>query len=302
MMHGIINVLKPPSMTSHDVVAYLRRLLGTKTIGHTGTLDPGVAGVLPLCVGNATRVAEFLTEAGKAYRAEITFGISTATQDSFGEVTGVQSVKFSYAEALVSAREFAGWIQQIPPMVSAVKSGGKRLYELAREGKEVERAARAAFIEELRPVSHKWEQEYPSIMFDVSCSKGTYVRTVCADWGAKLGCGAHLSYLIRTRSGPFALDQAYTLEELALSVEAGKQDFLQAPDSGLTHMPALVLKEHRVAALMNGLSLGPRDYEYLPGPKEKEGWARLYSTQGEFLALGIQEPSGHVKPKKVFPR
>ncbi len=299
-MNGIINVLKPPGMTSHDVVAYLRRLLTTKTVGHTGTLDPGVAGVLPICVGTATRVAEFITDAGKAYRAEITFGITTDTQDSFGRVTAARSVAVSYLEAIEPATLFLGWIKQTPPMVSAVKSGGKRLYELARQGKEVERQAREVFIEKIRPVSFQGERENPSLVFDVSCSKGTYVRTLCADWGTRLGCGAHMSYLVRTRSGPFTLGDAWTLEELAAHVEVGNTGFLQPLDCALTHLPGLLLKEERVAAALNGLALRPRDYEYLPGSRQTEGWSRLYSPGGEFLALGIREPSGNVKPKKVF--
>jgi len=290
-------------MTSHDVVAYLRKLLGTKSIGHTGTLDPGVPGVLPVCVGTATRVAEFLTEAGKAYRAEVTFGISTDTQDGFGRVVEKKPVYATYAEAISLIPAFTGWIKQIPPMVSAVKYGGKKLYELAREGKDVERQYRDVFIERIDPLWHDWDSEYPRITFDTTCSKGTYIRTLCADWGERLGCGGHMSYLLRTRSGPFSLPDAWTLEDITRGVSLGDTGFLIPPDQGVAHFPNLRVQESRIKALLNGLSLGPRDYSveqgYLDG---SEQWVRLYGPEGDFLALGLWETTGHIRPKKVFSR
>lgn len=300
-MNGIINVLKPPGLTSHDVVAYLRRLLRTKDIGHTGTLDPGVAGVLPVCAGTATRIAEFITESGKAYRAEITFGVTTDTQDGFGNITQQAPVKAEYAAALALIPMFTGRIRQVPPMVSAVKRGGKRLYELARQGLEVERPSREVTIEQILPVSYNWNKEFPTILFDVTCSKGTYIRTLCADWGARLGCGAHMSYLLRTCSGSFALAEAWTLEELAEAVGNGDYGFLLPVDRGIRHLPALKVRDHRVKALLNGLSLGPKDYIFDSNSSwEREAWVRLYGPAGDFLALGLINDSGHVRPKKVF--
>jgi len=301
-MNGIINVLKPPGMTSHDVVAYLRRLLGTKAVGHTGTLDPGVAGVLPICLGNATRVAQFISENGKSYRAEVMFGIATDSQDGFGVVLDKSKVSAEYEDAAALISLFVGRIKQVPPMVSALKSGGKRLYELARQGIEVDRPSREITIEHISPVSYNWNKDFPTILFDVSCSKGTYIRTLCADWGEKLGCGAHMSYLLRTRSGPFTLESAWTLEELAEAAANQDYGFLLPSDRGIGHLPALEVREHRIKPLLNGLSLGPKDYivkeNHLSGASET--WVRLYGPTGDFLALGLLNDTGHIRPKKVF--
>jgi tRNA pseudouridine55 synthase len=248
-MDGILNLLKPPGMTSHDVVNVVRRALGVKKVGHTGTLDPGVAGVLPICVGKATRLAEFVTGEDKAYRAEITFGIETDTQDSFGQITsrrdGSHLTKGDVAYALL---KFQGTISQVPPMVSAIKVKGKRLYELAREGVEVERAPRPitiyrAQLLDFRPGAH------PLAFVDVVCSKGTYIRTIAADLGAALGVGAHMSYLVRTRSGSFTLAEAATLEELM----AGQAPLL-APVAALGSMLRVTIADHLVARLKFGVA------------------------------------------------
>ena len=300
-MDGIINVLKPPGMTSHDVVAYLRRLLQTKTIGHTGTLDPSVPGVLPVCMGKATRMAEFVTAGGKNYRVEITFGITTDSQDSFGKVVTQRPVDFSAQDALNVLPAFTGKIKQTPPMVSAVKVGGKKLYELARQGLEIERPAREVVIAQITPIEVNWQGDYPTIMFDVVCSKGTYMRTLCADWGDSLGCGAHMSFLLRTRSGPFDLADAWTLEEIAAAVTRGTSDFLQPPDRGADDLPRLVVAGHRVKALLNGLSLAAHDYYTADVTQDQAAsWVRLYDQQGQFLALGLRDDAGAIKPKKVF--
>ncbi len=298
-MDGIISVLKPPGMTSHDVVAVLRRLLGVRAVGHTGTLDPGAAGALPVCVGKATRVAEFIAATGKAYRAEVTFGFTTDTLDGFGRVTSRQAVRATYEEALALIPALTGRVEQVPPMVSAVKYGGKKLYELARQGQEVERRPREALIEAIRPVAYNWKQEFPSILFDVFCSKGTYIRTLCADWGDKLGSGACMTYLLRTRSGSFSLDTAWTLEELTQAVQQGDWSFLLPADRGLEHLSALTVKEHRIRALLNGLSLAAPDYSGAL-PQAPGNWVRLYGPEGDFLALGLSDEQGQIRPKKVF--
>lgn len=302
-MDGIINVLKPPGMTSHDVVGYLRRLLGQKSVGHTGTLDPGVAGVLPICVGNATRVAEFVTDGGKVYRAEITFGVRTDTQDSFGNVLAKNHVSVSYEQALTAVPGLTGEIRQIPPMVSAIKVGGRRLYDIARQGQEVPREPRKIFVNRIVPLQHQWYQEFPTILFEIECSKGTYVRTICADWGEALGCGAHMSYLLRTRSGSFELANAWTLAEISQCIQAGEETFLLPLDSGVAHLPALEVKMHRIKPLLNGLSLSSLDYTPAPiiqAESTKENWVRLYSQKGQFLALGLCDNYGRIRPKKVF--
>lgn len=307
-MNGIINVLKPPGMTSHDVVAYLRRLLQIRAIGHTGTLDPGVAGVLPVCVGTATRVAEFVSAAGKTYRAELTLGITTDSLDGFGRILERRPVHITYDQTIAAIPSFTGWIKQIPPMVSAVKKGGRRLYEFAREGREIAREARDVFITRITPLAAKWNREFPCLLFDVDCSKGTYIRTLCADWGDWLGCGGHMSYLLRTRSGPFTLDEAWTLEELRQAVDTANYRFLLPLDSGLGYLPKAIVAEHRVTPLLNGLSLAASDYRLA---EDRAGltdstdstdsqWVRLYSSDGCFLALGLWQSSGEIRPKKVF--
>ena len=214
-MDGLINILKPPGLTSHDVVAYLRKLFKIQKIGHTGTLDPGAAGVLPVCVGQGTRVVEYLIDKKKTYRTEITFGIETDTYDAGGKVVNRQEpVSLSYDRMIDVLNGFVGEIKQIPPMVSALHVEGKRLYQLARQGRTVERKPRRVTIYELKPVRFCDTGPYPRLLLDVTCSKGTYIRSLCADIGRMLGCGAYLSFLIRTASGPFAIKDAYTLEQI----------------------------------------------------------------------------------------
>ncbi|MGB9826413.1 MAG: tRNA pseudouridine(55) synthase TruB [Desulfofundulus sp.] len=221
-MDGILNILKPPGMTSHDVVAFVRRLVGGEKTGHTGTLDPGAAGVLPVCVGRATRVIQFLP-GDKQYRVEITFGLSTSTGDAFGEVVHRGDATTLTGEALEEAlQSFIGEIMQIPPMTSAVRYRGKKLYELARQGLEVKREPRRVKIYALRLVCMKHEgTPHPRAVVDVACSAGTYIRTLCSDLGQRLGCGAYMSFLLRTRAGTFSINEAITLEELEESARQG---------------------------------------------------------------------------------
>jgi tRNA pseudouridine55 synthase len=287
-MDGVLNLLKPPGMTSHDVVSFVRRTLNTKKVGHTGTLDPGVAGVLPICLGKATRLAEYVTDSEKSYRAEITFGVTTDTQDSFGQVLaerdGSHLTKGDLAYMLT---RFHGEILQTPPMVSAVKVGGKRLYELARQGVEVQRQARPVTIHKLqlldfRPGSH------PIAFVDVVCSKGTYIRTLAHDLGAKLGVGAHMSYLVRTRSGPFTLEHATTLEELAAGMVA-----LIHPAEAIGHMPKVVVTETAAARLRHGVTPQVTSVEPLGTT------LGLIDQQGELLALA-DVVEGGLRLRKVF--
>ncbi len=212
-MEGIINVLKPPGMTSSDVVVWMRKVLKIKKIGHTGTLDPGVAGVLPLCVGKGTRLAEYITEQGKAYLAEVTFGTTTDTQDAFGKVTQVVSTDLRQSDLERILPSFTGKISQIPPMYSAVRKEGKHLYEYARQGIAIERTPREVSIYKLK--LEKWyEEEFPRAILNIECSKGTYIRTLSHDLGQALGCGAHMSNLLRVRSGPFKIQESWPLEEI----------------------------------------------------------------------------------------
>lgn len=287
-MDGILNLLKPPGMTAHDVVNFVRRVTGVRKVGHTGTLDPGVAGVLPICVGRATRLAEYIAGEDKAYRAEITFGITTSTQDSFGEVTGQQDAShLTRGDVAYVLTRFHGEIEQVPPMVSAVKVGGKRLYQLAREGLEVERPARTVKIHRLQLLDFRPGLQ-PVAFVDVVCSKGTYIRTLAADIGAALKVGAHMSYLVRTRSGPFTLEEASTLEELA----AGKAPLL-SPARALGSMPQVVVAGAAAERLKHGVAPALRT-DHAPGTT-----LALVDGAGELLALAEAVPQG-VKLRKVF--
>jgi len=251
-LEGIINVLKPPGMTSSDVVIWMRRVLKTKKIGHTGTLDPGVAGVLPLCVGKGTRLAEYITEQGKAYLAEVTFGITTDTQDAFGKVTQetANNMRQSDLEQILS--DFMGEISQTPPMFSAVRKEGKHLYEYARQGIAVERTPRVVSIYKLE--LEKWyEGEFPRAVLYIECSKGTYIRTLSHDLGQALGCGAHMSHLLRVRSGPFKIQESWTLEEIEEAVRESTYPFLLPLTAGID-LPRVFLSPVRANAFRHGLS------------------------------------------------
>ncbi len=287
-MDGVLNLLKPPGMTSHDVVSFVRRTLRVKKVGHTGTLDPGVAGVLPICVGRATRLAEYVTGADKAYRAEITFGVTTDTQDGFGSVTGEQDAShLRKGDIAYALTRFQGEIEQVPPMVSAVKVGGKRLYELAREGRQVERKPRKVTIHRLQLLDFR-PGPHPKAFVDVVCSKGTYIRTLAADLGEALQVGAHMSYLVRTRSGPFRLEDAYTLEELA----AGEARLLP-PAEALGDMPRITVKGRAAERLRHGVAPGI-------APAEPEGsTVALLDESGDLLALA-EVRAGGVRLLKVF--
>lgn len=287
-MDGILNLLKPPGMTSHDVVSVVRRTLGIKKVGHTGTLDPGVAGVLPICVGRATRLAEFITGGDKAYRAEITFGVTTSTQDGFGEILTEQDAShLTRGDVAYALARFHGPIEQVPPMVSAVKVGGKRLYELARQGVEVERQARRVTIHQLQLLDFR-PGPHPIAFVDVVCSKGTYVRTLAHDLGQMLQVGAHMSYLVRTRSGPFRLENAATLEELA----AGRAAMLP-PAEALGEMPRAAVTGAAAERLLHGVVPRLR-VEQPPGTT-----VALLSADGDLLALAEAEAGG-LRLLKVF--
>jgi len=212
-MNGILVINKPPGMTSHDVVQALRKILGQKKIGHTGTLDPEATGVLILCLGEATKISQFLQGLPKEYLAQMTLGITTDTEDSQGKILRKIDCRVSKEEFAKVLEDFRGTIEQIPPMVSAVKLGGMPLYKLARRGEVIARKPRKVKIYQLELL--KFEPgPNPKASLRVACSKGTYIRTLCADIGKKLGCGAHLSQLVRTRVGDFTLDEAHTLSEI----------------------------------------------------------------------------------------
>ena len=226
MIHGIINVYKEKGFTSHDVVAKLRGIVGQKKIGHTGTLDPDATGVLPVCLGKATKLCDLLTDKNKTYEAVLLLGKTTDTQDITGEVLEEKSTEALTEEKVREAIEgFIGDYEQIPPMYSALKVNGKKLYELAREGKVIERKARPVKILDIQIL----EIDLPKVRMEVSCSKGTYIRTLCHDIGEKLGCGGCMESLIRTRVSTFRIEDAKTLDEIETLKQEGKLAELLVP-------------------------------------------------------------------------
>ncbi|GAB2722247.1 tRNA pseudouridine(55) synthase TruB [Paenibacillus thermoaerophilus] len=302
---GVVPVWKPKGWTSHDVVAKARRILKEKRIGHTGTLDPQVTGVLPLCVGRATRLVEYIQELPKAYRVTMAFGYATDTEDDTGEVIARADVSALEERQIASAvLSFVGEIDQVPPMYSAVKVDGKRLYELAREGKTIERKARRVSIYEIRGLDVRMAGPYPEASFEVVCSKGTYIRTLCADIGQALRVPAVMRELTRTASGPFGPEHCVTLEKLASRVAEGKlAGVLVPPDRAVGHFPAYRLDREAALAASRGMpvpaSAAAKTEDGMPLPGAAPALARLYGPDGEFLGL-YRLDGGRFKPEKVF--
>ena len=279
-MNGIINVLKPTDMTSHDVVGVLRRLLHFKKIGHTGTLDPMAVGVLPICVGRATKVVDHLTNDQKTYRCELKFGESTDTQDRWGKVLESSDERPSLEAIEAALEHFKGEIDQIPPMFSALKVNGQKLVDLAREGIVIERKARKQFIHDINIVRVLPE----GLCLDVTSSKGTYVRTICHDLGEKLGCHAHMTSLIRMKSGVFTIDQALTLEEVSYYIESGcLQEILQGLDTPFKNLKSCNISKFALAKLLNGIKI---DLSSFLDEKPAENCSfRLY-CDNDFIGIG----------------
>ena len=291
-MNGIINLKKEAGMTSHDAVFKLRRILGTKKIGHGGTLDPDVVGVLPIAVGKATRMVEFMQDEGKVYEGEITLGYSTTTEDASGEVVAETPVFSPLDEKLVdeAIASLTGPITQIPPMYSAVKVNGRKLYEYARAGQEVERPERQVTIysfERTSPISY--EDKLARFTFRVKCSKGTYIRTLSVDLGEKLGYAAHMSHLTRTSAAGLRLEDSLTLKEITEKVEAGQLDFLHPLEIGTGDLVKVNLTPEQADEVRYG-----RFIELECSEKE------VAAFEGENL-LAIMEKRDHLyKPRKVF--
>ena len=271
-MNGILIVDKPADWTSHDVVAKLRGLLREKRVGHGGTLDPMATGVLPVFVGRATRAVEFMENAGKEYEALLRPGLETDTQDTTGRVLRETAVSLTAADVEAVLPAFRGELEQLPPMYSAIKVNGKKLYEYARKGQEAERKPRRITIERLELVG----QRGGDFLLRIACSKGTYIRTLCADIGAALGCGAAMAALRRTRAGVCTLPEAHPLEELIALGREGAAALLLDTESLFAAYPRLTATAEDERRCRNGLA--PR----VPAP---EGPFRLVSRSGEFLAL-----------------
>lgn len=293
MPSGIIVIDKPTDWTSHDVVARLRRLLGERRIGHGGTLDPMATGVLPVFVGRATRAVEFIMDGTKEYIAGLRLGVSTDTQDCTGSILEEKPVLVDQSTLEQTLSDFRGDLQQIPPMYSAIKQNGKKLYELARSGKEVERPPRSITIDTLELLEQCSESDY---LLRVVCSKGTYIRTLCHDIGQALGCGGVLYSLRRTRSSCFTIDQAVSLDVVAEQAEKNRASGLLLPvDQCFLEYPALQVPPALAKKCRNGAFI---PFDGVPGTY------RAYDAEtGEFLLLGSLEQQGSsslLKPIKSF--
>ena len=288
-MTGIIIMDKPRGWTSHDVVARLRGLLREKKIGHSGTLDPMATGVLPVFVGRATRAIEFVDNADKEYLAHLRLGIATDTQDITGTVLYECKQNVSESELREVLERFTGPISQLPPMYSAVKVGGKKLYELARKGIEIERRPRDIVIHKLELVGRKGED----FILRIACAKGTYVRTLCSDIGEALGCGGTLTGLRRTRAGGFTEAEAHTIEAVEKSAFEGRAaELLKPVDSLFAEHPAIYLYPAQEKKCRNGA-----DFEVKDKPV---GTYRVYGPDGEFLAIGDVSSRGLFSAIKSF--
>lgn len=303
-MNGVINVYKEAGFTSHDVVAKLRGIVKQKKIGHTGTLDPDAEGVLPVCLGNATKLCGLLTEKEKTYRAVLLLGQTTDTQDTSGRVLTEAPVTATGEQVREAIMSFLGDYDQVPPMYSALKVNGKKLYELAREGKEVERQARRVRILDME--IH--EIRLPEVTFTVTCSSGTYIRTLCQDIGEKLGCGGCMKSLLRTKVDRFELANSHKLSELETMMHEGRiEEVLLPVDDVFAACPAVRIRQESDRLIQNGNPFGKEDIAETTGECPPEGTelerncVRVYNSEGDFRGLYRREQGGRrYKPEKMF--
>jgi tRNA pseudouridine55 synthase len=282
-MDGFLNINKPAGWTSHDVVARLRSLLKVKKVGHTGTLDPAATGVLPICLGKATKLARLLTETDKEYRAVMRLGETTDTQDATGKVLIRRAVEGLTEDRVREAMaSFRGEIRQLPPMYSAVKVDGQPLYKAARAGREVERAERTVVIRRLDLI----RMEGNDVTFEVTCSKGTYVRTLCEDIGERLGVGAHLNHLVRTRSGPFRIEDSMTVPEVEAAAREGRiRDRVLAAGRVLKDFPSVSVTHLGARLLLHGTPIGMQALGRLPKEFKTGQPVLVYNVAGDLIAL-----------------
>lgn len=295
-IHGILPIDKPHGITSMDVVRQIKRAIRQKKVGHTGTLDPFATGVIPICIGQATRLTEFLIDSTKEYTGLIELGIETNTYDSFGETTSIKSTKsIRYKDVQLALDNFSGQVQQIPPIYSALKRNGKRLYDMARRGEDIIMEPRLVNVFEIKLGSY----EEPFATVFVKCGKGFYMRSLAHDIGEILGTGAHLKDLRRIRTGPFSLEDCCTLEEAKEILNSGNyKKILRSPDSVLKHLKEVVVDESQITLVRTGQPLS-LDLDHPVGVNNE--LIRVYSSEGKFIALlKYKEMIGQWYPKKVF--
>ena len=292
---GILNVNKPHGLTSMSLVRRLKRTGVVKKVGHGGTLDPIATGVVPVCLGRATRVMEYLVDGVKEYRAGVELGVETDTYDAMGEVVSSTDASGVTRDDVAAAlSRFRGRIEQVPPMYSALKRQGKRLYELARAGIEVDREPRTVNVYAIEVTD--WSP--PVATVNVSCGRGFYMRSLAHDLGKELGCGAHLRDLVRTRSGPFRIEDSLSVEDAETAMEEEDWSSLAAPDAVMGHMRVMVVARSMEEDIRHGRPLSKRTESGITGKEER---CRVYSTDGRFLAVVVVDGvSGVWRPEKVF--
>jgi len=305
-MNGILNIFKPKGISSHQVVREVRNILNVPKAGHTGTLDPSASGVLVICLGQATKIAEFLVGTRKHYQCEVILGISTDTQDSEGKIVQEKKVEADINEKRIkdTFRKYEGTISQTPPMFSAVHYQGKRLYHLARKGIKVTRNPKKVKIYQLNLIDFN-QKVNPIVKFEVICSKGTYIRTLCNDIGDELGCGAYLSNLIRKKVGNFSIEDSLNLEELKKDKTSGER-YLISIDSALEELDKIIVKSEATKTVLNGGVISSEQIVEIPeGLKaEKDKFVKIFDAKGNLLSIAssIKEDGKDIffKPVKVF--
>ena len=308
-LNGILILNKPAGFTSHDCIMKVRKILRMKKVGHTGTLDPNVTGVLPICLGKATRVAEYITDVGKEYVGEVTLGWSTTTEDPSGETVATKKVDraITREEILSVLQSLTGKIVQTPPIYSAVKVNGKRLYEYARQGLSVDIPSREVNIYEVELLDDRdiFEGEHISFSFRVSCGKGTYIRTLSVMIGEKLGYPAHMSKLVRTRSASFQIDEALTLDNLVEHAANGTvQNVLKPIEQAIDHLPQIIINDTLMKKVQNGMVLPVEELLVNNGIQSEDGPFAVLNDRGHLLAIYQYHPNkvGLCKPVKVIPQ
>lgn len=305
--NGILNINKPEGWTSQDVVAKLRGRLHIRRVGHTGTLDPMATGVLPVCFGKATRIIEYYDDDFKTYEAEMKLGMVTDTLDITGTVLETKPVDVSEEDVIQTIASFRGWITQIPPKYSALKVNGKPLYKYAREGVEVEIKSRKIYVEDIQPVEVNLGEN--RILFRVTCSKGTYIRTICDDIGKKLGCGGTMTALQRTQSGCFRVEDARTLPEILEMTDEELERCVIPMDETLVHLGRIELKSmESVPFYYNGREIDTGYVNVLASPAVPEAMQkesrlgdkyRVYDPEGKFLGISSLRENT-LYPEKVI--
>ncbi len=300
-MDGIFNIYKQKGFTSHDVVAVVRKIIQQKKVGHTGTLDPDAEGVLPICVGKGTKLADYIMNGKKSYKAVVVLGTTTTTEDASGKILQKKEVVFEQQKIEEVVYSFLGTYCQTPPMYSAIKVNGKKLYELAREGKEIERKQRTITIFDINITKFMPPDQFE---IDVVCSKGTYIRTLCADIGKKLGCGAHMGSLLRTSSGMFSLDTAITLDKLKELAEKNElQKALISLEKALEQYSSIVVSSKGNKLLYNGNKIYEHFFEKVNGTIIQGQTVLGYDSQNVLIGIYeiITEKNGLcMKPLKIL--